>query len=137
MRITGAEIGRRWFAEVWNQASDSTIEELMHPRAQGHTHAGVIHSRQEWKERIWDPLMAAFSNIRIEVEDTVAEGDNVAIRWHATMDHTGAGLGVPPTGKSVEFSGMTWMVVKDGQNVRGWDGWDSTALLVACGCNVG
>lgn len=31
---------------------------------------------------------------------------------------------------------MTWMVVQNGQIVKGWDGWDSTGLLVQCGVPV-
>ena len=137
MRTKEMEVATRWFKEVWNERKASTIMELMHPTASGRTHAGEIHGREDWKARIWEPLVSAFSNIVVDVEDMIADGENVVIRWRAAMDHTGEGLlGAPPSGRSVEFTGMTWMVIQDGQIVRGWDSWDATGLLLRCGCTV-
>jgi steroid delta-isomerase-like uncharacterized protein len=126
-------VARRWFHEVWNDRRAETIYELLHPLAEGQTASGKTTGPDEWKRAMWDPLVGAFSDIKIQVHDMVADGDHVVARWQVTMKHTGPHMGVPETGRAVDFSGMTWLVIRDGQIVEGIDGWDSTGLLVSIG----
>ena len=126
-------VARRWFQEVWNERRPETIYELMHPRAKGHTSGGEITGPEEWKRAMWDPLVGAFSDIHLDLEDVVSDGERVVVRWRASMRHTGPHMGVPETGRNLDFSGITWMTVHDGQIVEGWDGWDSTGMLVSIG----
>jgi predicted ester cyclase len=126
-------VARRWFQEVWNDRRAETIYELLHPQATGQTAMAKTTGPDEWKHAMWDPLVGAFSDIRIEVVDLVAEGDRVVARWRATMKHTGPHMGVPETGRAVDFTGITWLVIRDGQVMEGIDGWDSTGLLVSIG----
>ncbi len=44
-----AALARRWFAEVWNDRRDATVDELMHSEAVGH---------MEWI--VWDPSSDQF-----------------------------------------------------------------------------
>jgi predicted ester cyclase len=133
MRATPAEVAKRWFGEVWNEQRASTIAELMHPAALGHTATGETNGPEGWKSLVWEPLTSAFSNIRVSIEGIVTVDQTVVTRWRATMVHTGDALGIPPSKRPVEITGITWMTVRDGQIVEGWDGWDSTGLLVQCG----
>lgn len=133
MGAAAIDVARRWFNEVWNDRRASTITELMHPSAVGHTSAGEVRGPAAWKASFWDPLMGSFSNIAVEIEDMVATGETVVIRWRATMDHTGKDLGIPPSGRRVAIAGLTWLTIQGGLIVEGWDGWDSTGLLVQCG----
>ncbi|MFL5307283.1 MAG: ester cyclase [Polyangia bacterium] len=50
-------------------------------------------------------LRAAFPDLRYTVDDVVAEGDQVAVRWHWTGTHRGPFRGFPPTEKTVTNSG--------------------------------
>ena len=50
-------------------------------------------------------LRAAFPDIHYTVDDVVAEGDQVAVRWHWTGTHRGAFRGFPPTDKAVTNTG--------------------------------
>lgn len=133
MSATAVEVAGRWFKEVWNERKASTITELMHPSANGHSSSGDTKGPDDWKARFWEPFMGAFSNIVVDVEDMVTVDQTVVIRWRATMDHTGRGLGIAPSGRAVSITGLTWLTVRDGMIVEGWDGWDSTGLLVQCG----
>jgi predicted ester cyclase len=42
-------------------------------------------------------------------------------------------MGVPATGKDINFRGITWMTVKDGKVIEGWDSWNQGALLAELG----
>jgi predicted ester cyclase len=66
------------------------------------------------------PFLAAFPDLRVEVEATVAQGDQVVVRWSATGTHRGDGLGFRPTHEAVTFRGNTWVHVRDGMLREGW-----------------
>ena len=54
-------------------------------------------------------LMGAFPDLKFEVDDMVAQGDEIVVRWTARGTNTGDYFGMPATGKSIEITGMnTW-----------------------------
>jgi steroid delta-isomerase-like uncharacterized protein len=71
----------------------------------------------------------AFPDIRITVEDQVAEGDKVVTRWTAAMTHEGELGGVKPSGKRVTMSGTTIERFEDGKVVEAWRSMDTLDLL--------
>lgn len=118
----------RWFDEVWNRRIAATLDELMASDCVGHMEGGDVLCCDDFKE-MRAAFLSAFPDLRIAVEDTVAEGDRVAVRWRATGTHQGDGLGLPPTGTPIDFRGMTWMQIAGGRIVRGWDSWNQGALF--------
>jgi predicted ester cyclase len=118
----------RWFEEVWNQRRDATIDELLAPHARGHMEGAENQSPEQFKAAR-AALLSAFPDIRLVVEETVAEGDHVVLRWRATGTHRGEGLGFAGTGTRVEFRGMTWQRFEGGMIVEGWDSWNQGALM--------
>jgi steroid delta-isomerase-like uncharacterized protein len=46
-------------------------------------------------------LLSAFPDMRMDVEDLMADGDKTVARVRATATHDGEFMGVPPTGKQV------------------------------------
>ena len=46
-------------------------------------------------------LHDAHSDLRFFVDDVIAEGDKVVVRWTLRGVHTGAMLGTPPSGREV------------------------------------
>ena len=66
------------------------------------------------------PFLGAFPDLRVEVEEIIAQDDQVAVRWSATGTHRGDHLGCPPCGEPVTFRGLTWIVVRDGKFREGW-----------------
>jgi predicted ester cyclase len=38
--------------------------------------------------------------------------------------HTGEGIGKPPTGKPVKFTGMTMVRLRDGKIIESWNNFD-------------
>jgi len=133
MSATPTEVATRWFNEVWNDRESSAIGVLMHPSAVGHTSSGETRGPEDWRRRVWDVLTGAFSDIRVAVDGMVAVDETVVVRWRATMVHTGPALGIPPSNRPVAINGITWLTVREGRIVEGWDGWDATGMLAQCG----
>lgn len=73
-------------------------------------------------------LHAIFGELSVEAEDIVAEGDLVAARMVWRGVHTGAWQGIAPTGKRVEFRGMTFWRVRDGSITARWANIDYAGL---------
>jgi predicted ester cyclase len=65
----------------------------------------------------------------VEVEDVIAVGRGVVVRWRVQATQLGPGLGMPPTGRPVDFRGMTWLTFKNGLIVEGWDLWKLGKLI--------
>ena len=81
----------------------------------------------------WSHFMAeftaAFPDSRIAIESCVAEGDTVSTRWTLTGTHQGMFQGLPPTGRTVQFTGLEFNKVQDGKFVEHWSMFDNLALL--------
>jgi steroid delta-isomerase-like uncharacterized protein len=65
-------------------------------------------------------LRTAFPDLRIEVNDQIAEGDRVVTRWTAYATHEGEFFGIPPSGKKGEMSGINIERVVGGKVVECW-----------------
>jgi steroid delta-isomerase-like uncharacterized protein len=75
----------------------------------------------------------AFPDLRIAIEDQVAEGDKVVTRWTATMTHEGELGGAAPSGRRVTLTGTTIERFDDGKVVEAWRSMDTLGLLRGIG----
>ncbi|MDW5267801.1 MULTISPECIES: ester cyclase [Acidobacteriaceae] len=125
-------LARRWFEEVWNQGSEATIDELFHPqgKAYGFPDADSVLIGPEGFKTIHRQFHSAFTNIHIDIDDLIAEGDRVAIRWTCSMIHNGDGLGFPATGKKTTFPGASFITCRDGQVIEGRNFMDLTRMTL-------
>ncbi len=72
---------------------------------------------------------AAFPDARVTVEDQVAEGDKVVDRWTARGTHTGEFMGIPPTGRRIEVSGVTISRFAGGKIAEDWYQGDDLGMM--------
>jgi steroid delta-isomerase-like uncharacterized protein len=121
-------IARRWFDEAWNERRDEAVDELMAADASGHVEGGVVRGPEGFRE-MRATFLSALPDVRIEVEDVLAEGDRTAVRWRAVGTHAGDGFGFCATKRPVDVRGTTWLTIRDGQIVEGWDTWNVSGLL--------
>ena len=135
MAAGSAALIRKWFEEVWNQGSEKTINAMCDKNAIGYGQAqsGTAIRGPEHFKQFWRSFRSAFSNIRVEIQETIEQEDRVAARWTITMDHTGAFLGIASTNKRVTVNGISMQRFKDGLIVEAWDNWDQLDLLVQLG----
>lgn len=75
----------------------------------------------------------SFTEIRMQIEDLVAEGDRVVARWTGVGVHTGALFLPQSRGRQVSTSGIDLFVVRDGRIAEGWISWDVFGLLRSLG----
>ncbi len=111
---------RRWFEEIWNQRRAQVIDELLTAESVCHADDGPIRGPEEFKERQYDPLTSAFPDLRIEVDAIIGQDDVVVVRWSAAGTHSGDGLGFRATRATASFRGITWIHVRGGKMIEGW-----------------
>jgi predicted ester cyclase len=71
----------------------------------------------------------AFPDMRLIVEDQVAEGDKVVTRWRGEMTHLGELSGATPTGNRVTISGITIDRFEHGKIVEAWRSMDMLSVM--------
>jgi steroid delta-isomerase-like uncharacterized protein len=115
-----AELARRWFEELWNNRSEAIMDEMLHPDGVCHADQGELRGIESFRLQQYRPFVGAFPNLRVTVEDALENGSQVVVRWSAKGTHLGPDLGFPPTGKTVDMRGMTWMRFENGRLIEGW-----------------
>jgi len=126
-----ADRATRWFTDMWNQRDRRMIVEGMAEDVRGHTESGVIVGRDAWIASVFEPFIGAFPDLKLDVEGTVCQGDEVVVRWQFSGTHQGDALGVPACGKFVSFAGMTWLRYRDGKIIEGRDCFNNGGLMMA------
>jgi steroid delta-isomerase-like uncharacterized protein len=123
---------RRWFEEVWNLGRASAIDEMLASDGVVHGLGPDLCGPAEFKP-FHAAYRSAFPDITIQVDDVLSEGDIVAARWSCTGTHRGDSLGFMATSKRARFSGMTFVRVRGGKVVEGWNNFDQLGMLQQLG----
>ncbi len=120
-------IVRRWFDQIWNERREDLIGELLSEETIAHgltDVSGKTLRGHDGFKNLFYAFNTAFPDLRISVEDVVSERDMVVARCTVRGLHRGEGLGVPPTNKSVEFTGLCMMKINDGKITEVWNQFD-------------
>ena len=72
---------------------------------------------------------SAFPDINFAVEKQGAEGDMAVTRWTAGGTHRGEFMGVPPSGRQIEVSGMSMDRISVGRIVDNWNNWEALEMM--------
>jgi len=113
---TNKETVGRVFAEVINLGKLDLIDELFDPDFETVTPQGALDREgfagyvQAWR--------AGFPDVRCDVEDLTAEDDRVAWAIRATGTHTGDFMGIPATGRTVDFDSLNLATFRNGRLYR-------------------
>jgi predicted ester cyclase len=134
---TNTEVLHRWFDEVWNNKCDHLIEELLSPDAPGHGLPlganGEPNLGPDGFRILYHAFCHAFPNINFTIESTVEQGDKIAALCTVRGRHTGEGIGLAPTQRPVEFSGMCILRIEDGKIREAWNQYDFMGMYQQLG----
>ena len=115
---TPSEIVREACRVIWTEGETDRIAEFYSEDF----HAD--YPMTDWGEglpgakKLADEIRAAYPDYREEIEEIFEDGDTVIVRLKIRGTHTGAGMGLAPTGKAVEFRDVTIATVRDGRIVH-------------------
>ena len=126
------EVLQNIIRDIWNEpdlnkvmdAADTYVHEDVidhHPVAESRGIDGT--------KRLFTMYHTAFPDMQFEAEDLVEEGDRVALRWRARGTNTGEFMGMPPTGRPVDVTGIDIYRIVDGKVKEHWPQLDMITLL--------
>jgi predicted ester cyclase len=115
---TNKRLVRRLVEEVLNDRRLDVIDELYHPQ--------LAAAARRWIE----PFLASFSDVRMRIDNLIAEDDTVVGRFSCSGTHSGDWLGHPPTGRRFTDVAEVYIFhIADGRIVRAWGLEDTLSRL--------
>ena len=127
-------IVRRLFEEVWNKGNLPVADELFAPNYTHHDPSTPDVGRGPESEKKRATLYrTAFPDLRLTIEDIIAEGETVMARWSCRGTHKGDLSGIAPTGKQFTISGVSIARFANGKMAEGWVSWDALGLMQQLG----
>ena len=83
---------------------------------------------QVWRQG-FEMMKQAFPDLQAHIEDIIAAGDKVAVRLRFRGTHSGEFLGIPATGRAIEYISHEFYRVADGLIAEEWICSDMATLL--------
>jgi serine phosphatase RsbU (regulator of sigma subunit) len=123
-------IFRRYIEEVWNRTNLEVVDEIFDRYISHQPDGSVLERGPEDVKRFVGEFRSAFPDLRLIIDDQIAEGDKVMIRETARGTHQGELRGMAPTGKEMEIKGMAiFRFSSQGKVVESWDSYDQLSLM--------
>lgn len=135
---------RKFFEEVWNNRNLDALDELysedftLHALWQNTSAGGAIEATGiEPAKKVIGGWFTGFPDIKVTVEDQVAENDLVGSRHSSHGTHQADFMGIPASGKEATVTGMTITRIADGKMVEAWTCWDALGMFEQLGMAPG
>ena len=134
MSEANKNVVRRLFEEVWNKGNLQVTDELFASTYVHHDPSSPDLGRGPESEKKRATLYrTAFPDLRLTIEDILAEGETVMARWSCRGTHKGDLSGIAPTGKPFTISGVSIARFAGGKMVEGYVNWDALGLMQQLG----
>jgi steroid delta-isomerase-like uncharacterized protein len=106
---------RAYVEMVWNRKQLDRAEEVVASDFIDHAPLPGQAPGLEGAKRKWAMYLTAIPDLRVTIEDLVAEGDKVAVRRSYEGTHQGELLGIPATGKQLQVGSISIFRLVDGK----------------------
>jgi steroid delta-isomerase-like uncharacterized protein len=127
-------IMRRYFEGAWEQGDLALLDELLAPDYVNHTPATPdLPTDPEGVKGVVSMFRGGIPDLKVVIEDMIAEGDKVATRYTLEGTHEGELFGVPPTGQRLSIKSMTVERVSEGKIRDHWRVTDSLEMMQQLG----
>jgi steroid delta-isomerase-like uncharacterized protein len=90
----------------------------------------------EAAKKVISAWLKAFPDFKFKIEDLVAEGDKVAVRYTFTGTHQGKFWGIPPTGKRISATQTNIIRFENGKMVEAWEDYDKAGMMAQLGMEL-
>jgi steroid delta-isomerase-like uncharacterized protein len=111
---------RRLYEELFSKWNLAVIDELISPEFLGHEMPPGMPRGAEGFRQFYAGIRAGLPDVQLTVEDMIAEGDRVVVRWRGRATHQGVFRGIPATGARVSFTGIAIYRLLKGKVVERW-----------------
>ncbi len=124
---------RRYYDDVLNAGYVDLIDELaVDDYVENDPFPGQGNGRGDLKRRA-ATLLSAFSPCTFTIEDLIAEGDRVVVRWRSSGTQSGEFLGIPATHRDYTIAGIDIHRLAGGKLAEHWHVVDQLSQLQQLG----
>jgi steroid delta-isomerase-like uncharacterized protein len=127
-------LARRVADDIVNPANVDAVDEIYAPDYVLHDPSMPedVHGVEGIRE-FYETAFNAFPDTELSIEELIAEGDKVVMRWTSRGTHQGEFVGLPPSGKRVEVAGVTISRIEGGKIVEDWELTDALGMMQQLG----
>jgi len=122
------QVVHRFVEQVFQNLNVRAVDELVGDDFVSHTWSPRGADR-EFLRQATSRMGQALTDIRFTVEDTLADGDEVAARLTASATAKGDFHGIPAAGKSYTIGEIHVFRLRDGKIVEHWHQFDSAGIM--------
>jgi steroid delta-isomerase-like uncharacterized protein len=124
----------RRFWGVWEEGNIDLVDELLAPDYVNHSPATPDQPTDpEGIKAVVGMFRGAMPDLRVIIEDMIAEGDKVVVRYTIEGTHERELFGVPPTGQRLSIKSISVERVSDGKIREHWRITDSLDMMQQLG----
>ena len=122
------ELVHRFVQAVFQDGDLSAVDALVSEDFVPHTWPSTGDGRGDLK-RAMERVSKALTDPVFTIDDSIAEGDRVAVRLTASATQTAEFMGLPPSGKRYTISEIHIFRVRDGQITEHWHQFDQLGMM--------
>ena len=131
--VANKTLVRRFYNEVYVDWNMALVDEVVSPRFTSHDWPDGGSTGPQAFRDYYAAIRSAVPDARYEVDDLIADGDRVAVRWRLLGTHEGAFGGIAPTGKPIALRGIAIYRLDAGKLMERWVVSDLHGLLEEIG----
>ena len=124
---------RRFLDEAFGKGNLAAVDELIADIFVDHSPPPDISGDKAGMNQIVKLFRSAFPDLRVTVEDMIAEGDKVAVRVVTRGTHKGELMGIAPTGRSVTINEQHIVQFANGKIAEHWGVEDNLGMMQQLG----
>jgi steroid delta-isomerase-like uncharacterized protein len=123
----------------WEIVSETNLDTLEEALKEVYADTFVMHEPDqdvrgiEGLTQFVSTIRSGVPDLRVTLEDDIAEENKVVSRWGAQGTHQGELMGIAATGNEVAITGITIHRIEDGKIVEEWENWDALGLMQQIG----
>lgn len=114
--------------ESWNHGKLEAIDDLFAAKFTPHHPINPVLGPAGVKQFVAS-FQEAFPDLEFVIEDIFSSDDRLVICWEMHGMHTGHLMGIPPTRKCAQLTGISIYHLVEGRVVESWDQVDILSLL--------
>jgi steroid delta-isomerase-like uncharacterized protein len=127
-------VARLFWEEGWKQGNQTVFDQIC--AADFINHDPVVPQvtgLDSYKQHVALYAAAFPAEGGVEIEDMLAQGDKLAVRWTWRVIHEGEYMGISPTGNQLTMTGITFHRFSEGKVAENWHQYDALGFLQQLG----
>ena len=127
---------RRFIEEIVNRGNLALADTLIAANYVYHGPGGLEFRGPEGLKQLVTVYRTAFPDLRMTIDDLIAEDDKVVARWTGRGTHKGDLTGIAPTGRTTTVTGIVISRLSGGKIVEDFESFDELGMLRQLGVSA-